>query len=84
MHAACRIEEGGDAGVGGADEFWGCDAVGGLLLAFVEKVEEEAVEGTGWGSVSYWCGMSCHFGAGVCGVVACYRITSAVYWATAV
>lgn len=44
--------EGGEGGVGGADEVvWG-EAVGGELAPFVEEVEEDAVEGASRGAVS--------------------------------
>lgn len=46
-----RVEQGGDARVAGADDFLRGKAFGGALAALLEEVEEEVVEGTGWGAV---------------------------------
>ena len=77
VHAAGGVEEGGDGWVGGANELGGRDSVGGLLLALVEKVEEEAVKRTGGRPVADGCGVPRHFGVGGSGTIACYRGTSA-------
>ena len=45
------VQEGGDGGVAGADYFARGNAFVGALATFGEEVEEEVVEGTGWGAV---------------------------------
>lgn len=52
VDAAFWVQQGGDGGVGGADEFLGGYAFGGAGLLFGEEVEEEAVEGAGGADVA--------------------------------
>lgn len=60
MYASGGVEEGRDTWVGGTNKLGSIDALSGLLLAFMEEVEEETVEGTGWWSVSNWSRVARH------------------------
>lgn len=52
VHASFGVEEGGDAGIGWADEIRWRFALGGSGLTFGEEVEEDTVEGAGGGDVA--------------------------------